>query len=142
MTEFKDTQQQLSKFRLRVAAAGVFVFVCFGLLVLRFLDLQVWRYSKYSLQAEENRISVAPIVPNRGIITDRNWFLTTRPPGSFAQLAVDAREFVAHTDPRQVAFEFVALVLVFHRSESLLGVEDARKRARVAFDRLIEQYRR
>jgi penicillin-binding protein 2 len=72
MTEFKDTQQQLSRFRLRVAAAGLFVFVCFGLLVLRFLDLQIWHYSKYSLQAEENRISVAPIVPNRGIITDRN----------------------------------------------------------------------
>jgi hypothetical protein len=34
--------------------------------------LQVWHYSKYSLQADENRISVAPIVPNRGIITDRN----------------------------------------------------------------------
>jgi penicillin-binding protein 2 len=78
MTEFKDTQQQLSKFRLRVAAAGVFVFVCFGLLVLRFLDLQVWRYSKYSLQAEENRISVAPIVPNRGIITDRNGVVLAR----------------------------------------------------------------
>ncbi|MGH8777536.1 penicillin-binding protein 2 [Paraburkholderia sp.] len=72
MTEFKDTQQQLSKFRLRVAAAGLFVFVCFGLIVFRFLYLQVWHYSKYSLQADENRISVAPIVPNRGIITDRN----------------------------------------------------------------------
>ncbi|HLX03574.1 MAG TPA: penicillin-binding protein 2 [Trinickia sp.] len=72
MTEFKDTQQQLSRFRLRVALAGLFVLVCFGLLVLRFLNLQVWHYSKYSLQAEENRISVAPIVPNRGIITDRN----------------------------------------------------------------------
>ena len=72
MTEFKDTQQQLSKFRLRVAAAGVFVFVCFGLIGFRFLVLQVWHYSKYSLQADENRISVAPIVPNRGIITDRN----------------------------------------------------------------------
>jgi AcrR family transcriptional regulator len=59
-----------------------------------------------------------------------------------AQLAVDAGEFVPHTDPRQVAFEFVALVLVFHRSESLLGVEEARKRARTAFDRLLEQYRR
>jgi penicillin-binding protein 2 len=70
--EFKDTQQQLSKFRLRVAAAGLFVFVCFGLIVFRFLFLQVWHYSKYSLQADENRISVAPIVPNRGIITDRN----------------------------------------------------------------------
>ena len=72
MTECKDTQQQLSKFRLRVAAAGLFVFVCFGLIVFRFLFLQVWHYSKYSLQADENRISVAPIVPNRGIITDRN----------------------------------------------------------------------
>jgi len=72
MTEFKDTQQQLSKFRVRVAAAGVFVFVCFGLIGFRFLFLQVWHYSKYSLQADENRISVAPIVPNRGIITDRN----------------------------------------------------------------------
>ncbi len=72
MTEFKDTQQQLSKFRLRVAAAGLFVFVCFGLIGFRFLFLQVWHYSKYSLQADENRISVAPIVPNRGIITDRN----------------------------------------------------------------------
>jgi penicillin-binding protein 2 len=70
--EFKDTQQQLSKFRLRVAAAGLFVFVCFGLIVFRFLFLQVWHYSKYSLQADENRISVAPIVPNRGVITDRN----------------------------------------------------------------------
>ncbi|HTH59143.1 MAG TPA: penicillin-binding protein 2, partial [Paraburkholderia sp.] len=60
------------KFRLRVAAAGLFVFICFGLIGFRFLFLQVWHYSKYSLQADENRISVAPIVPNRGIITDRN----------------------------------------------------------------------
>ncbi|MDR5763862.1 MULTISPECIES: penicillin-binding protein 2 [unclassified Caballeronia] len=72
MTEIKNTEQQLSKFRLRVAAAGLFVFICFGLIGLRFLYLQVWHFSKYSLQANENRISVAPIVPNRGIITDRN----------------------------------------------------------------------
>ncbi|MDR5829966.1 penicillin-binding protein 2 [Caballeronia sp. LP006] len=72
MTEIKNTEQQLSRFRLRVAAAGMFVFVCFGLIGLRFLYLQVWNFSKYSLQANENRISVAPIVPNRGIITDRN----------------------------------------------------------------------
>jgi len=72
MTEFQNAEQQLSKFRLRVAAAGLFVFVCFGLIGMRFLYLQVWHFSKYSLQADENRISVAPIVPNRGIITDRN----------------------------------------------------------------------
>ena len=78
MTEFKNTQQQLMRFRFRVAAAGLFVLVCFGLLVLRFLFLQVWHYSKYSLQADENRISVAPIVPNRGIITDRNGVVLAR----------------------------------------------------------------
>ncbi|WP_186073705.1 penicillin-binding protein 2 [Burkholderia gladioli] len=78
MTEFKDTQQQLSKFRLRVAAAGVFVFVCFGLLATRFFYLQVWQHGKYALQADENRISVAPIVPNRGIITDRNGVVLAR----------------------------------------------------------------
>src|ERR1700722_20898531 len=72
MTEFKNAEQQLSKFRLRIAAAGLFVFVCFGLIGLRFLYLQVGNFSKNSLQANENRISVAPIVPNRGIITDRN----------------------------------------------------------------------
>src|SRR3984893_16423413 len=78
MTEFQNAEQQLSKFRLRVAAAGLFVFVCFGLIGVRFLYLQVWHYSKYSLQADENRISVAPIVPNRGIITDRNGVVLAR----------------------------------------------------------------
>lgn len=72
MTDFKNTQKQLQQFRLRVGAAALFVLICFGLIGLRFLYLQVWHFSKYSLQADENRISVAPIVPNRGIITDRN----------------------------------------------------------------------
>ncbi|SAK80825.1 penicillin-binding protein [Caballeronia arationis] len=78
MTEIKNAEQLLSRFRLRVAAAGLFVFVCFGLIGLRFLYLQVWHFSKYSLQANENRISVAPIVPNRGIITDRNGIILAK----------------------------------------------------------------
>ncbi|UAW64099.1 penicillin-binding protein 2 [Mycoavidus sp. HKI] len=72
MPEFKNTEQQLQQFRLRVAAAAIFVFLCFALLAGRFLYLQIWRYGQYSLQADENRIAVAPIMPNRGIITDRN----------------------------------------------------------------------
>jgi AcrR family transcriptional regulator len=58
------------------------------------------------------------------------------------QLAVDTGELGAATDARQVAFEFLAIVLVFYRSEMVLGVEESRKRARTAFDRLLEQYRR
>ncbi len=72
MTEFKDTQRQLAEFRVRVAAAAAFVMICFALLGLRLFYLQIWQHDKYALQAEENRISVAPIAPNRGIISDRN----------------------------------------------------------------------
>ena len=39
MTEFKDTQRELYMFRLRLIAAMLFVLVCFGLLVARYLTL-------------------------------------------------------------------------------------------------------
>jgi AcrR family transcriptional regulator len=58
------------------------------------------------------------------------------------QLAIDTGELAPATEARQVAFEFLALVLVYYRSELVLGAEDSRKRARVAFERLIDQYRR
>ncbi len=79
MTEFKNTQQQLSKFRFRVAAAGLFVLVCFGLLIgCAFCSCRSGTTASIRSQAEENRISVAPIVPNRGIITDRNGVVLAR----------------------------------------------------------------
>jgi penicillin-binding protein 2 len=68
----KNLHQELSRFRLRVLAAGAFVLFCFGLLVLRLVWLQVWRHDSFSEQAESNRIAVVPIVPNRGLIKDRN----------------------------------------------------------------------
>ncbi|WP_269531582.1 penicillin-binding protein 2 [Chitinimonas sp. BJYL2] len=45
-----------------------------GLLVLfgRMVYLQVMQYQKYQTLAESNRISLVPIPPSRGIITDRN----------------------------------------------------------------------
>ena len=45
---------------------------CFGLLVFRLVVLQVVRHDELATQAENNRISVVPIVPNRGLIVDRN----------------------------------------------------------------------
>ncbi|MDU0810580.1 MAG: penicillin-binding protein 2 [Burkholderia sp.] len=71
MTDFNDVQQ-LSKLRLRFGSAGVFVLICFVLLAIRFFYLQVLEHSKYALQADKNRISIVPIVPNRGLIVDRN----------------------------------------------------------------------
>jgi penicillin-binding protein 2 len=72
MTEIKNLEQELSRFRARLWAAAGFVLFCFGLLVFRLVTLQVVRHEELSLQAENNRIAVVPIVPNRGLIVDRH----------------------------------------------------------------------
>jgi len=76
--DLKAPEQEISRFRARVAVAGVFVLICFGLIVARFVYLQVIRYDYYSTRAEENRISLLPIVPNRGLIMDRNGLVLAR----------------------------------------------------------------
>jgi penicillin-binding protein 2 len=78
MTEFKNTERELHLFRMRLSVAGVFVFVCFGLLFARFVWLQVFKHNDYAGQAEENRISIVPVVPNRGLIVDRNGVVLAR----------------------------------------------------------------
>ncbi|MFC3460925.1 MULTISPECIES: penicillin-binding protein 2 [Massilia] len=72
MTEIKDSDREIHQFRLRMTALAVLVFVCFGILVARFVWLQVVQHDKYHAQAEDNRIALVPIVPNRGLIVDRN----------------------------------------------------------------------
>jgi penicillin-binding protein 2 len=72
MTELRNIEQELSRFRLRVLAAALFVVFCFGLLVARLAWLQVARHEELSTQAENNRIAVVPVTPNRGLILDRN----------------------------------------------------------------------
>lgn len=55
------------------------------------------------------------------------------------QLAIDTGELASATDAVQVAFELIGIVLASFRTELLLGQVEASRRARVAFDRLIEQ---
>jgi penicillin-binding protein 2 len=72
MTEIKDNDREIHQFRMRLSALVVFVFICFSLLVARFVWLQVIKHNQYMAQAEDNRIALVPIVPNRGLILDRN----------------------------------------------------------------------
>jgi penicillin-binding protein 2 len=70
--ELRNAQLELQQFRGRLAiAAGVVLFM-FLLLLCRFLYLQVVKHGELHTLAEANRISIAPVVPNRGIIVDRN----------------------------------------------------------------------
>ena len=72
MTELRNVEADLSRFRLRVLVAGLVVFACFSLLAVRLVYLQVYRHADLGAQAESNRTAIVPIVPNRGLILDRN----------------------------------------------------------------------
>jgi penicillin-binding protein 2 len=72
MTELKNIERELSRFRTRLVAAAAFVLFGFSLLGARLVYLQVYKHDELQTQAENNRIAVVPVTPNRGLIVDRN----------------------------------------------------------------------
>ena len=72
MTELRNVEADARRFRLRVFVLGVVVLLAFLLIVARLLVLQVERHDDLAEQAESNRTAIVPIVPNRGLIMDRN----------------------------------------------------------------------
>src|SRR5438128_9769463 len=77
-SEIRNSEQELHQFQLRVGIAGAVVLVAFGLLAARFLWLQVLQHDVYRAKAEDNRISIVPVTPNRGLIVDRNGVVVAR----------------------------------------------------------------
>ena len=63
---------------MRIGAAGVAVLIAFGVLFARFAYLQVVQRDYYHTKAEDNRISIVPVAPNRGLILDRNGVVLAR----------------------------------------------------------------
>ena len=76
--EFKHPQEELERFHKRLGFASGFVLLFFGVLLLRFIWLQVIQHDYYQTRAEENRIALVPITPNRGLIIDRNGVVMAR----------------------------------------------------------------
>ena len=70
--ELRNAQLELHHFQLRLAIATGFVLFMFLLLFGRFFYLQVVKHDQLQTLAEANRIAIVPVVPNRGIIVDRN----------------------------------------------------------------------
>ena len=76
--EFRDLEGDLRRFQFRLGVAGAVVLGAFALLGLRFVYLQLVQHDYYRTKAEDNRISVVPLVPNRGLILDRNGVVLAR----------------------------------------------------------------
>ena len=73
--ELRNSRLEIYHFRTRLAIASGIVLFAFFLLFARVFGLQVVQHEYYRTLAEANRISIVPIVPNRGIIVDRNGVL-------------------------------------------------------------------
>ncbi|HET7775927.1 MAG TPA: penicillin-binding protein 2 [Azospira sp.] len=77
-TDLSNPDRDLEQFRFRLGFAAGAVLLAFTVLFARFFWLQVIKHDYYSTRAEENRISLVPIIPNRGLIVDRNGVVLAR----------------------------------------------------------------
>ena len=123
--QLTTSPDDLGRFSRRLTIAGAFVLLCFGALLVRFIWLQIIQHDYYQTRAEDNRIALVPIVPNRGLITDRNG-------------VVLARNFSAYTlevTPAKVIGSLDAAL------ESLAIVVDIQPKDRRRFKKLLEETR-
>jgi penicillin-binding protein 2 len=74
----RNPEREVHYFRVRVLVAMAFVVLAFTLLGARFAWLQVVKHEAYLAQAEQNRIAVLPVAPNRGLIKDRHGRIIAR----------------------------------------------------------------
>jgi penicillin-binding protein 2 len=78
MSSMRNTELELVHFRVRIGVAASLVVVTFALLVARLIWLQIIQHEAYLSKAEDNRISIIPAAPNRGLILDRNGVVLAR----------------------------------------------------------------
>ena len=71
-TELRDNERERYRFQWRLMIAIGAILLSFAVLLGRFIYLQVIAYERYLTLAENNRISLLPIPPSRGIISDRH----------------------------------------------------------------------
>ena len=79
--------------------------------------------------------------PMRDAVVDRQRILGRELTKTVA-MAIETGELKPGTDATQLAFEIFAVILGCFRCELIYGADKAREHARVAFERLLETYRR
>ncbi len=70
--QLKNLDRELANFQARVLVGAIFVLILASILLGRLFYMQVVQHQRYHLLAENNRIALVPIAPNRGLIVDRN----------------------------------------------------------------------
>ena len=124
MTELKDVGAEVSRFRWRLLAAGIVVVLAFAGLATRLAYLQIVRHDDLLERAENNRTAIVPVVPNRGLILDRNGVV----------LASNYSAYTLEITPSKVAN-------LEQTVDELAQVVDIQLRDRRRFKKLVEESR-
>jgi penicillin-binding protein 2 len=120
--ELKNPERELYYFRRRLTVAAALILLVFAGLLARFVDLQVVQHRHYQTLAESNRIAIVPILPNRGVITDRNGVV----------LAQSYSAYTLEVTPSRVRN-------LDETIDELAGLVDIQPRDRKRFKRLLEE---
>lgn len=122
MTELRNVEADLSRFRARVLVATLVVLICFLLVASRLVYLQLVRHEDLLEQAENNRTAIVPVLPNRGLILDRNGIV----------LASNYSAYTLEVTPSRINN-------LEQTIEELAGVLDITPRDRRRFKKLLEE---
>ena len=68
----KDEMREIYQFRLRTVIAALFALLLMAILVARLAYLQIYLHEHYSTLSHNNRVTIKPIAPTRGLIFDLN----------------------------------------------------------------------
>ena len=79
----KDHFHETQIFNQRVLVAGLIMFFLLIMLLSRMFFLQITNQQHYSTLSENNRVSIRPIAPTRGLIFDRNGIILAQNLPSF-----------------------------------------------------------
>lgn len=85
---FKDLQQERKLFLSRLIIGACVVLVLTACLIARLAYLQITQHEYYSTKSDQYRIHIQPVVPNRGLIYDRNGVLLAENKASYTLMLV------------------------------------------------------
>lgn len=123
MNVIRNIQMDLNRFRSRVVVVTFAILAAFALLGFRLFYLQVIRYDELNAAAESNRTAIVPIVPNRGVIMDRNGVV----------LATNYSAYTLEITPSKVVAPVEEVI------EQLSGIIDIQPRDKRRFKKQVEE---
>ncbi|MDR2091938.1 MAG: penicillin-binding protein 2 [Azoarcus sp.] len=112
MNTFNEPDENAGRFLLRLLVAALLAFGGCFLLALRLYTLQVKYHAHYHTLAEDNRISLLPVVPQRGNIVDRNGVVLAR---NFVAYTLEISSEV--TDPEKTIGELASFIAIEPRDK-------------------------